>query len=86
MAKSGWEDRQIAPKRWELKYPDYGFSVTDPEHLTNKAFEAIMGGYDIDYDYEGWDKYGPGYRGNKEAIDKLVEGSAGYSTVSIYRC
>jgi len=82
MAKSGWEDRQIAPNRWELKYPDYGFSVTDPEHLTNKAFEAIMGGYDIDYDYEGWDKYGPGYRGNKEAIDKLVEGSAGYSTVS----
>ena len=64
--------------RWSLNYPDYGFSVTDPEHATNKAFEAIMGGYDIDYDHEEW---GP-LRGNKEAIDRLVEVSEGWNTVS----
>ena len=64
--------------RWSLNYPDYGFSVTDPEHATNKAFEAIMGGYDIDYDHEGW---GP-LRGNKEAIDRKVEASEGWNTVS----
>jgi len=75
------EERQLegyGGNRWSLNYPDYGFSVTDPEHATNKAFEAIMGGYDIDYDHEGW---GP-LRGNKEAIDRKVEASEGWNTVS----
>ena len=63
-----------------VDYPDYGFSVTDPEHSTNKAFEKVFGGYGIDYDYPGWDY--KGIRGNPEAIDQLVEASKGWDTVS----
>lgn len=63
-----------------LDYPDYDFSVTDPEHFTNKIFEKVFGGYDINYDHEGWDDYG--IKGNKAEIDKLVEESKGWSGVS----